>query len=57
MVGWRYKVPLSKHFGGKGEKVMAAMKRQYGAEKGERVFYAIESKRKKSKKLARKIYR
>jgi hypothetical protein len=27
----------------KGEKIKAAMKEQYGAEKGERVFYASEN--------------
>lgn len=44
-------MPLSKHYGGHGEKVMSSMKKQYGAEKGERVFYATENKKKsKSKK-------
>lgn len=33
-------MPLTK----KGKKVKAAMKKQYGAEKGERVFYASERK-------------
>ena len=28
----------------KGKKIKAAMKREYGAEKGERVFYASEAK-------------
>jgi hypothetical protein len=28
----------------KGEKIKAAMKKQYGSEKGERVFYASENK-------------
>lgn len=28
----------------KGKKIMAAMKRQYGADKGERVFYASANK-------------
>jgi len=28
----------------KGNKIKAAMKKQYGAEKGERVFYASENK-------------
>ena len=41
-------MPLSKHYGGSGAKVMANMKEQYGEEKGERVFYATENKRKKS---------
>ena len=33
-------MPMTK----KGEKIMAAMKEQYGAEKGERVFYASKNK-------------
>lgn len=28
----------------KGKKIMSAMKKQYGAEKGKRVFYASENK-------------
>jgi len=40
-------VPLSKHYGGHGAKVMKAMKEQYGEKKGEEVFYATENKRKK----------
>jgi hypothetical protein len=43
-------MPLSKYFGGKGEKVMASMKKSYGSKKGERVFYAtIATKKKKGK--------
>lgn len=30
----------------KGKKVKAAMKKTYGKEKGEQVFYALENKRK-----------
>jgi hypothetical protein len=33
-------MPLTK----KGEKVKAAIKKQYGAKKGEQVFYATENK-------------
>lgn len=33
-------MPLTK----KGEKVKAAMKKQYGAKKGEQVFYVTENK-------------
>lgn len=33
-------MPMTK----KGEKIMAAMKEQYGAEKGERVFHASKNK-------------
>ncbi len=39
-------MPVSKHFGGHGEKVMANMKKQYGEKKGKQVFYATENKRK-----------
>ncbi len=39
-------MPLSKHFGGHGEEVMANMRRQYGADKAERIFYATENARK-----------
>ena len=39
-------MPLSKHFAGHGEKVMKSMKKQYGEDKGEEVFYATENKRK-----------
>ena len=46
-------MPLSKHYGGSGEKVMRSMKAQYGEEKGERVFYANENKNKKSSKRRR----
>ena len=33
-------MPLNKYFHGKGESVMADMRKKYGDEKGERVFYA-----------------
>ena len=48
------KMPYGKHYSGKGEKVMASMKKQYGPEKAKEVFYATENKRKKkgSKALA-----
>lgn len=39
-------MPLSKHYGGHGEKVMRAMKKEYGAD-AERVFYATENKQKR----------
>lgn len=38
-------MPLSKHFGGKGEKVAASMKKEYGAD-WKRVFYATDNKQK-----------
>ena len=37
-------MPISKYFGGGGEKVMANMKHEYGGEKGEEVFYATANK-------------
>jgi len=41
-------MPLSKHFGGAGEEVMANMRREYGnTEKAKRIFYATENARKK----------
>ena len=39
-------MPLDKYYRGKGKKVMAEMKREYGDEKGEQVFYATANKRK-----------
>jgi hypothetical protein len=42
-------MPLSKYYGGKGESVMKKMKSEYGAEKGERVFYATANKMKNTK--------
>jgi hypothetical protein len=43
-------MPLSKYFGGGGEKVMKNMKKEYGEEKGEKVFYATSNKKKKHEK-------
>ncbi len=43
-------MPLSKHFGGKGAKVMKDMVARYGKKKGERVFYATENKQKSEKR-------
>jgi hypothetical protein len=37
-------MPISKYFGGGGEKVMANMKGEYGAKEGEKVFYATANK-------------
>lgn len=39
-------MPISKYYGGHGEKVMASMKKQYG-DKAEEVFYATANKKKK----------
>ncbi len=44
-------MPLSKYFHGKGEKVMKSMKKKYGPEKAESVFYATANKNKKLKSL------
>ena len=44
-------MPLSKYFGGRGEKVMANMKKTYpNPEKAKRVFYATANKKKKKKR-------
>lgn len=42
-------MPLSKYFGGHGEEVMSKMKKEYGEEKGKKVFYATSNKRKQVK--------
>lgn len=39
--------PLKNYFGGKGAKVMSAMKKTYGAKKARTVFYATANKKKK----------
>ena len=41
-------MPLSKYFKGSGEKVMSNMKQEYGANKGEQVFYATANKKKQT---------
>ena len=38
--------PVSGYYGGHGEAVMSNMTKEYGAEKGKRVFYATANKRK-----------
>lgn len=43
-------MPLSKHFGGHGAKVMSSMRKTYGPEKAKQVFYATENARKQGKK-------
>lgn len=50
-------MPLSKYFHGKGEKVMASMAAQYGAEKGKQVFYATANKAKGKKRKRSTILR
>ena len=49
-------MPTSRYdnaFGGNAAKAKRVMKSQYGAEKGERVFYATANKKKKLKKRGR----
>ena len=50
-------MPVSEYYKGSGRKVMASMKKRYGAKKGKEVFYATANKKgmkKKHKKRARR---
>ena len=47
-------MPISKYFGGHGEKVKASMTKTYGAKKGEQVFYATANKMKAAKDYVKK---
>ena len=38
-------MPISKYFGGHGDKVMNNMTKEYGDEKGKQVFYATANKK------------
>ena len=38
-------MPVSAYFKGKGEQVLASMQKEYGADKGKRVFYATANKK------------
>lgn len=38
-------MPVSRYFKGKGSEVMSNLKDEYGAEKGEHVFYALANKK------------
>lgn len=50
-------MPISKYYGGKGDRVMASMKERYGDAKGERIFYATANKEgQKPEKKRRKYY-
>lgn len=49
-------MPLSKYFHGKGRKVMAAMKKTYGAKKAKRVFYATAAKRGENPRKKKRRY-
>ena len=43
-------MPLSKYFKGSGEKVMGALRKTYGPDKAENVFYGLVNKNKNKKK-------
>lgn len=43
-------MPISKHYKGKGRKVLKDMEERYGKKKGKEIFYAVENKQKKRKK-------
>jgi len=53
-------MPVKEYYKGHGSEVMSNMKKEYGEEKGKRVFYATANKRgmnrpgKKSKKKSRR---
>jgi len=38
-------MPIARYFKGKGRGVMSSMKKRYGEEKGEEIFYATANKR------------
>ena len=44
-------MPLDAYYGGNGAQVMRKMKQRYGAEKGERIFYATLEALKKREQL------
>jgi hypothetical protein len=46
-------MPVEKYFKGGGEKVMKNMKKEYGPDKGENVFYALANKQKAAEENAR----
>jgi hypothetical protein len=47
-------MPLDRYYRGHGREVMAKMKRRYGPEKGERVFYATAAKQPAYRRKRRK---
>lgn len=47
-------MPVNAYYGGNGKKVMAAMVREYGPVKGERVFYATAAKQGEKPKVKRR---
>jgi len=48
-------MPVSKYFKGSGDKVMKSMKKQYGEEKGKKVFYATANKNKINTSPSKKV--
>lgn len=48
-------MPVSKYFKGHGQEVMSNMTKEYGAKKGEQVFYATANKRKETAAKIKKI--
>ena len=48
-------IPISKYFGGSGEKVLSNTKKQYGEKQGKSVFYALVNKSKKREASPRKM--
>jgi len=44
-------MPLSNYFKGKGSSVMESMQKEYGEEKGKKVFYATAQKKKNAMKM------
>jgi hypothetical protein len=47
-------MPVNAYFHGHGDEVKASMAREYGAKKGERVFYATANKRNMTPRSGRK---
>ena len=47
-------MPLNKYFHGEGDSVMRDMKKRYGPEKGERVFYATANRQKQAPRYKRR---
>lgn len=45
-------MPIKEYYKGKGEKVMAKMKEEYGSKKGKQVFYATANKMKHGQKIS-----
>ena len=50
-------VPVDKYFKGSGKSVMDAMTKEYGKEKGKKVFYATANKKKKKRDYLTERYK